>query len=623
MGLPIDGDGFVDASKVDQVLRVLGDAGGFPDEDKKVVAGEDAERTTPWYKVKELDTDEKVYDFDGARAKLKEWGLCDVMNLPRNLKPEDMSVPYALRLVHFRPANSQADFPWSYHLWFGQPQWIGHRQERIVLDPDYALEDIEEWAVGLGYGIYGSAYIKHGDQVTGEVNTHVDVTYFRFGEWIAPHKLRWDKKVAAKAVASRRAARLEFHYRLRSYKKKGHEDTASRATPSEVHVQSPLDFIASDGENSDDEDVYLGVSNGMQGGMYKIHAPSLGVPPKVDKPSLENADSMSVERRETHDHVTRLSGPASPFTYTRSHAVLFPGQGAQKVGMGIDMASSCPAAASVFAKATELVGWDVLEVCRNGPSELLARTDVAQVAIFTTSIAAAAHLEATDSQAYASIDCAAGLSLGEISALCFAGALSLDDGLRLVKIRGEVMQAASDESEQGMLSVLGLSIPQVHKIVTEANLQASEDGARRIDIANVLSAGNYTLAGDAHTLGIAEDLATREGALKIVRQEVAGAFHTEFMRSAAIKLRDALKDIEVKTPRIPVLSNVDGRAEWVPERIKRKLVQQVTSTVQWELCMHSLISRGLISARELGPGKVCSSIVKRIAKGVNKTVEVH
>ena len=96
MGLPIDGDGFVDASKVDQVLRVLGDAGGFPDEDKKVVAGEDAERTTPWYKVKELDTDEKVYDFDGARAKLKEWGLCDVMNLPRNLKPEDMSVPYAL-----------------------------------------------------------------------------------------------------------------------------------------------------------------------------------------------------------------------------------------------------------------------------------------------------------------------------------------------------------------------------------------------------------------------------------------------------------------------------------------------------------------------------------------------
>ncbi|CAM6018266.1 unnamed protein product [Sphagnum balticum] len=299
--------------------------------------------------------------------------------------------------------------------------------------------------------------------------------------------------------------------------------------------------------------------------------------------------------------------------YKPSTAFLFPGQGAQAVGMGKD-AHTVPAAAALFAKANEILGYDLLDICINGPKEKLDSTVISQPAIYVASLAAVEVLRAQEKgqDIIDSVDVTCGLSLGEYTALAFAGAFSFEDGLKLVKIRGEAMQAAADAAPSAMVSVIGLDSDKVAALCDAANEEVSED--ERVQIANFLCPGNYAVSGGVKGVEAVEAKAKSFKARMTVRLAVAGAFHTHFMGPAVEKLEDALAITDLKTPRIPVISNVDAEPHSDPVTIKKILAQQVTSPVQWETTLKTILGKGLQTSYELGPGKVIAGIVKRIDK---------
>ncbi|KAJ8440221.1 hypothetical protein Cgig2_023986 [Carnegiea gigantea] len=307
--------------------------------------------------------------------------------------------------------------------------------------------------------------------------------------------------------------------------------------------------------------------------------------------------------------------------YKPSCAFLFPGQGAQAVGMGAE-AQNVPAAAALFQKANDILGYgqltfcfDLLDVCINGPKEKLDSTVLSQPAIYVTSLAAVELLRAREGgqQIIDSVDVTCGLSLGEYTALAFAGAFSFEDGLKLVKLRGEAMQSASDAAKSAMVSVIGLDAENVQKLCDAANEEVPEE--ERVQIANFLCPGNYAVSGGVKGIEAVEAKAKSFKARMTVRLAVAGAFHTRFMEPAVSRLEAALAATEIKTPRIPVISNVDAQPHADPDTIKKILAKQVTSPVQWETTSKTLLSKGLKKSYELGPGKVIAGIIKRIDRG--------
>jgi len=191
--------------------------------------------------------------------------------------------------------------------------------------------------------------------------------------------------------------------------------------------------------------------------------------------------------------------------YTAERTFMFPGQGAQTVGMAKETAATCPAAADLFERASDILGYDLLERCAEGPKEVLDTTAVSQPAIFVSSMAAVEKfkMEGGDVDS-ATVAC--GLSLGEYSALCFAGAMSFEDGVRVTKARGEAMQAASDAVESGMVSVIGLDKEATAKLCEKASLDAGEE----ITIANFLCSGNYAVSGSLKACGVVKDIAKPE-----------------------------------------------------------------------------------------------------------------
>lgn len=299
--------------------------------------------------------------------------------------------------------------------------------------------------------------------------------------------------------------------------------------------------------------------------------------------------------------------------YKPSTAFLFPGQGAQAVGMGKD-AQSVPVAAELYKKANDILGYDLLDVCSNGPKEKLDSTVISQPAIFVTSLAAVEILRAREGgqQIIESVDVTCGLSLGEYTALAFAGAFSFEDGLKLVKLRGEAMQEAADAVRGGMVSVIGLDSEKVQLLCDAANEEVDEEN--KVQIANYLCTGNYAVSGGLKGIEAVEAKAKSFKARMTVRLAVAGAFHTSFMKPAVSRLEAALAATEIKTPRIPVISNVDAKPHADPDTIKRILANQATSPVQWETTIKTLLTKGLKKSYELGPGKVIAGIVKRMDK---------
>ncbi|KAK4274863.1 hypothetical protein QN277_018030 [Acacia crassicarpa] len=298
--------------------------------------------------------------------------------------------------------------------------------------------------------------------------------------------------------------------------------------------------------------------------------------------------------------------------YKPSTAFLFPGQGAQAVGMGKE-AQNVPAAASLYKKANDM--FDLLDICINGPKEKLDSTVISQPAIYVTSLAAVELLRTRDGgqQIIDSVDVTCGLSLGEYTALAFAGAFSFEDGLKLVKLRGEAMQEAADAAKSAMVSVIGLDSEKVQQLCDAANQEVPE--AEGVQIANYLCTGNYAVSGGIKGIEAVEAKAKSFKARMTVRLAVAGAFHTGFMEPAVSRLEAALAATEIRTPRIPVISNVDAQPHADPDTIRKILARQVTSPVQWETTVKTLLTKGLKKSYELGPGKVIAGIVKRMDKG--------
>lgn len=286
-------------------------------------------------------------------------------------------------------------------------------------------------------------------------------------------------------------------------------------------------------------------------------------------------------------------------------AFLFPGQGAQFVGMGRSVLENSPAATRLFDEACEILGYDLKSLCLDGPAERLDTTAVSQPALYVCSLAAVEMLREQSPEIVTGCRFAAGLSLGEYTALTIAGALSFADGLRVVRVRGEAMQAAADANPSGMVSALLLDGPKVEQVCADAQ------AAGRLWIANYLCPGNTVLSGEKPACAQAAELITAAGG-RPIPLTVAGAFHTELMQSACAALQTALASVPLQAPRIPVVSNVDARPHTDPENIRGILVRQVTQPVRWEACVRWLLAQGATQFYEVGPGKVLKGLLKRI-----------
>jgi len=296
-------------------------------------------------------------------------------------------------------------------------------------------------------------------------------------------------------------------------------------------------------------------------------------------------------------------------------ALLFPGQGAQEVGMGKEAVDGCPEARRTFEEANEALGLELDKICFEGPAERLSRTDLCQPAILTVSVAL---LRAAEARTREPLDvvAAAGLSLGEYSALVAARSLDFADAVRLVRRRGQYMQEACDESCGTMHSIIGLE----HGRVEDACEQVRGHGGE-VWPANYNSPGQVVISGEKGAAAEAVALCEKAGARKVVELKVAGAFHSELMRPAAEKLTAELQQIEFKKPAFPVVSNVTGRPADASEDISDLLARQVTSPVRWCESMQHVIGLGAETFYEIGPGRVLCGLLRRIDGSVRcKTV---
>lgn len=268
------------------------------------------------------------------------------------------------------------------------------------------------------------------------------------------------------------------------------------------------------------------------------------------------------------------------------------------------------AAADLFTRAADILGYDLLAVCRDGPAERLNTTAVSQPGILVTSLAALEVLRERDPAPLEAATVTAGLSLGEYTALVFAGVLSFDDAVRLVDIRGRAMQECAEHRPGGMVAVLGLEREQVVAVCNEAR------GNDILEVANVLCPGNIVISGAIEACRRAEAAAIATGAMKCVPLDVAGAFHTQLMEPAVGKLRAALADVKMTPPRIPVVSNVDALPHVNPDEIRGLLARQVCGVVEWQASMDHVLSTGVQSVWEVGPGRVLRGLLKRISRGM-------
>jgi len=296
-------------------------------------------------------------------------------------------------------------------------------------------------------------------------------------------------------------------------------------------------------------------------------------------------------------------------------AFLFPGQGAQAVGMGADIAQAFPVAAEIFAKANSIVGFDLSRICFQGPAEELNTTSVSQPAIFVTSAAILEVLKTIPATSGMQPEVTAGLSLGEYTALYAAGVIKFEDALILVQKRGEAMQAAAQTNQGAMVSIIGFDEEKISQLCAEASQ------GELLAAVNFNCPGQIVISGSKAACGRAEKLAPKYGAIKAVPLEVAGAFHTEMMSSAANTLEQALQKTAILEPSdIKIIANINADYYQTAEKIAEGLTKQLTCPILWQKCMEKLIADGIEEFYEIGPGRVLTGLMKRInrkAKIVN------
>jgi [acyl-carrier-protein] S-malonyltransferase len=288
-------------------------------------------------------------------------------------------------------------------------------------------------------------------------------------------------------------------------------------------------------------------------------------------------------------------------------AIVFPGQGAQHPGMAREIVEAVPEARALLSRADEVLDRALSTWILEGPANVLEATDVCQPAIFVTSAAVVRALEVKKGLRREDFAATAGLSLGEYTALWFAGSLEFDDALRLVALRGQAMQAASVANPSGMASLLGASREQA--------IELSRIGSQRgvLVAANFLGPGNVAISGSLDALDHAEAQAKDLGIRRAVRLKVAGAFHSPLMASATTALREALARIAIAPPAIPFATNVTGDFVSDPERIREHLAEQVTSPVLWEDTMNAFCRIGIDEFVEPAPGAVLTGLLKKSA----------
>lgn len=283
-------------------------------------------------------------------------------------------------------------------------------------------------------------------------------------------------------------------------------------------------------------------------------------------------------------------------------ALLFAGQGAQVVGMGRDFAATFPSAQAWFDRANATLGYDLAAVCFNGPETELTKTENAQPGILLVSWIAFQLLK--ERVPTLEFHATAGLSLGEFTALTAAGALSFEDGLRLVRQRGRFMQEACEATHGGMAAIIGLDEEPSYQVCAEAG----------VVLANLNCPGQLVISGETEKVSKAVELAKAKGARKAIPLPVAGAYHSPLMASAQAKLAAELAKIQISAPSVPVISNVDALPSGRPDGVSSRLVQQVTSPVLWERSMRVLLAQSFTRFIELGPGTALSGFMRRIDK---------
>ena len=285
-------------------------------------------------------------------------------------------------------------------------------------------------------------------------------------------------------------------------------------------------------------------------------------------------------------------------------ALLFAGQGAQVVGMGKDLADGFPTAKAWFDRANSALGYDLTSICFSGPEADLTKTENAQPGIFLVSWVAFELLK--EKVPALKFEATAGLSLGEFTALTAAGAMTFEDGLRVVRQRGRFMQEACDVTKGGMAAVIGLDEAPTREVCAEAG----------VVLANLNCPGQLVISGEAEKIGKACELAKAKGAKRAIPLPVAGAYHSPLMASAQPKLLAELTKAKLSAPAVPVISNVSAQPHTTPDQISARMVEQVTSSVRWEESMRYLLAQGYTRFIELGPGAALSGFMKRINKEV-------
>ncbi len=283
-------------------------------------------------------------------------------------------------------------------------------------------------------------------------------------------------------------------------------------------------------------------------------------------------------------------------------ALLFAGQGAQEVGMGSDLAERFPSAKAWFDRANAVLGYDLASICFHGPESELTKTEHAQPGIFLVGWVAFQILK--EQVPDLKFEATAGLSLGEFTALTAAGALSFEDGIRIVRERGKFMQEACEATQGGMAAIIGLDEAATRAVCAEAG----------VELANLNCPGQLVISGPSDKMQHACDLAKAKGAKRALPLTVAGAYHSRLMASAKAKLDAVLGSVSFQPPQVPVIANVTAQPHQ-PADLRQRLVDQVTSPVRWEDSMRYLLAQGFNRFIELGPGTALSGFMKRIERG--------
>lgn len=273
---------------------------------------------------------------------------------------------------------------------------------------------------------------------------------------------------------------------------------------------------------------------------------------------------------------------------------MFPGQGAQYVGMGKELANEFPQAKELYDTANQILGYDIKKLCFEGPSEQLVQTKNSQPAILATSVACLQVLKAEIPEIIPTGVC--GLSLGEYTSLVCVGAIEFDNALRLVSKRASFMQEASESSNGGMLSIIGVTEDEVRSKLQD-----------KADIANLNCPGQVVVSAGKDQMEHISSLFK-----KVIPLDVSGPFHSRFMESAREKLKPLIMDVKINEPSVTFIANVNGVPVKEPYEIKECLIKQVSSSVYWEKSIRSMIALGIDTFIEIGPGKVLGGILRRI-----------